>query len=159
VSENRSARFGGNAALGPGAWQAGSTNTLPANAQAVPVIVGGVARLLAINLVGHPWQPAMVQQLRAQPGGTTRLYALLVDQAGAVTMTAGPDADTARLAAGVEALQMPPVLGERACVGMVRVSLTPGPAFTPGVMPLTTSGNRAVSFINAATVSAEPLRA
>lgn len=156
--DNNAMTFGGNYALASGGWQAGSTNTQPSNSAAIPFTVNGVYGSRSITAAGYPWVQANPGGFQPHVGGTTRLYAVLLDSAANVSMTQGPAVDTARLAAGIEALQFPPIPRDRVCAGFVRVALTGGANFTPGTDPLTTAGNRTTSFINAMICPPEPLR-
>lgn len=158
MSENQSARAGGSFALASGAWQAGTTNTQPSNAAIVPFVVNGRQGSRSVTAAGYPWAITNPGGVQRHVGGTTRLYGLLLDAAGAVSMSQGAPVRTADLAAGSAALQAPPVPPDRAMAGMVRVSLTAGLDFSPGFDPLTTAGNRTVTFFNTMAAPSEPLR-
>lgn len=90
--------------------------------------------------------------------GSTRLYNIYLDAAGAVSIEPGPVVDTVALAAGTVALQFADAKRNKACVGALRVAVTAGTTFTPGTTDLSDAGITA-SFLNLSAVPGEPLTA
>lgn len=90
--------------------------------------------------------------------GSTRLYLLCLDAAGAVSIVPGAIVDSAELAAGRVALQFPDAPNGVCPFGALRVALTAGTAFTPGATDLSASGVTD-TFYNLADVPANPLTA
>jgi hypothetical protein len=93
-----------------------------------------------------------------QVGGSTRLYAVYLDGSGGFSVLPGAIANTARLAAGAEALQFPGTQRDKACCGVVRVAVTANTTFVPGVTALNAAGVT-VSYMNLSSIPGEPLRA
>lgn len=90
-------------------------------------------------------------------GGSTRLYGLYMDAGGALSVKPGPIVDTARLAAGEAALHFPAPQRGKVCFGFVRVAVTVGTTFIPGVTAQNAAGVTA-TYINVASIPGEPLR-
>jgi hypothetical protein len=91
-------------------------------------------------------------------GGSTRLYGMFIDAAGAVTFEAGPIVNTAELAAGTAPLHFPAPQRNKACLGMVRIAVTAGTTFIPGTTALGAAGVT-TTYVNLSVIPAEPLRA
>lgn len=91
-------------------------------------------------------------------GGSTRLYLVCLDTAGAVSIAPGPIVNSADLAAGRVALQFPDDVAGVCVIGAMRIALTAGTTFTPGSTDLSASGVTA-TFLNLADVPANPLTA
>lgn len=89
--------------------------------------------------------------------GSTRLYGLYMDTAGALTVVPGQIVDTAALAAGNAPLQFPPPVRGRVCFGCVRIAVTSGTTFIPGVTAMNAAGVT-TTFINLFSIPGEPLR-
>ena len=90
--------------------------------------------------------------------GSTRLYLICLNAAGAVSIVPGQIVDSAELAAGRVALQFPDAPNGVCPIGALRIALTAGTAFTPGSVDLSASGVTA-TFYNLADVPANPLTA
>jgi hypothetical protein len=90
--------------------------------------------------------------------GSTRLYGLFLDSAGAVSVVPGPIVDTAALAAGEASLQYPPPQRAKACFGMLRIAVTSGTTFIPGTTALDAAGVTN-SYLNLSSVPGEPVLA
>lgn len=92
--------------------------------------------------------------------GSTRLYGIYIDKAGAVTFYPGPVAHAGDLAAGAVALQFPANRKGCACLGALRVQVNGGVSFVPGANVLggTAANTGLVSYLNLAAIPGEPLR-
>lgn len=90
--------------------------------------------------------------------GSTRLYLLMLDAAGALSVLPGNIVDNADLAAGRVALQFPDEPVTACPIGALRVAVTAGTTFTPGSTGLAATGVTS-SFINLADVPSAPLTA
>lgn len=159
---------GGNVALASGALANGTGAGTIKTTVIIPFFIDGrflskaITDNIAIAFVG----PDVYSQSATErnggftggANGSTRLYGLYLDTAGAVTIVPGPIVDTAKLAAGEVALQYPPVQRGKACFGTLRIAVTSGTTFIPGTTALGAAGVTA-TYENLATVPAEPLRA
>jgi hypothetical protein len=92
------------------------------------------------------------------PNGSTRLYGIYLDSAGAVSILPGQIVDTAQLAAGTASLQFPDVPKSVCAIGVMRVAVTANTTFVPGTTALAASGVT-TSFINLSAMPGEPLTA
>ena len=90
--------------------------------------------------------------------GSTRIYGIFLDTAGAVSILPGPIVDSAELAAGRVALPFPDAPKGVCPIGALRVALTAGTTFTPGSTDLSASGVTG-TFYNLADMPATPLTA
>lgn len=90
--------------------------------------------------------------------GSTRIYGIFLDTAGAVSILPGPIVDSAELAAGRVALQWPDAPNGVCPIGGLRIALTAGTTFTPGSVDLSASGVTD-TFYNLADMPANPLTA
>lgn len=90
--------------------------------------------------------------------GSTRMYLICMDTAGAVSIVPGQIVDSAELAAGRVALPFPQAPNGVCPVGALRIALTAGTAFTPGSTDLSASGVTD-TFYNLMDVPANPLTA
>lgn len=90
--------------------------------------------------------------------GSTRLYLICLDTAGAVSIVPGQIVDSTELAAGRVALQFPDAPVGVCPIGALRVALTAGTAFTPGSTDLSASGVTD-TFYDLMDVPANPLTA
>jgi len=90
--------------------------------------------------------------------GSTRLYGVFLDSAGAVTIVPGKTCDTVALAAGTESLQFPAPQRNKACSAVLRIVATSGTTFVPGTTDLGAAGITA-TWLDVSAVPAEPLRA
>lgn len=91
-------------------------------------------------------------------GGSTRLYGLYLDSAGAVSVQPGPVVNSAELAAGSASLQFPASIRNRVCFGVLRIAVTANTTFIPGTTALNAAGVTA-TYLNLAGLPGEPLRA
>ena len=90
--------------------------------------------------------------------GSTRIYGIFLDTAGAVSILPGPIVDSVELAAGRVALQWPDAPVGLCPIGGLRIALTAGTTFTPGGTDLSASGVTD-TFYNLADMPANPLTA
>lgn len=90
--------------------------------------------------------------------GSTRIYGIFLNAAGAVSILPGPIVDSAELAAGRVSLQWPDVPVGVCPIGALRIALTAGTTYTPGSVDLSASGVTA-TFYNLADMPANPLTA
>lgn len=90
--------------------------------------------------------------------GSTRLYLICLDSAGAASIVPGAIVDSAELAAGRVALQYPDAPNGVCPIGALRIALTAGTAFTPGSVDLGATGVTD-TFIDLMDVPANPLTA
>lgn len=90
--------------------------------------------------------------------GSTRLYLVCLDSAGAVSIVPGKIVDSAELAAGRVSLDFPDAPLGVCPIGAIKVALTAGTAFTPGSTDLGASGITD-TYYNLASVPAAPLTA
>lgn len=90
--------------------------------------------------------------------GSTRIYGVFLNAAGAVSILPGPIVDSAELAAGRVALQWPDAPAGVCPIGAIRVALTAGTTFTPGSTDLGASGVTD-TYYNLADMPANPLTA
>lgn len=90
--------------------------------------------------------------------GSTRLYLICLDTAGAVSIVPGQIVDSTELAAGRVALQFPDAPVGVCPIGAMRIALTAGTAFTPGSTDLSASGVTD-TFYDLMDVPANPLTA
>ena len=91
-------------------------------------------------------------------GGSTRLYLIALDAAGAASIVPGAIVNTGELTAGRVALQFPDAPKGVCPIGALRVALTAGTTFTPGSVDLSATGVTA-TFIDLADVPSSPLTA
>lgn len=91
-------------------------------------------------------------------GGSTRLYLICLDAAGAVSIVPGKIVNTADLTAGRVSLDFPDNPSGVCPIGAMRIALTQNTTYTPGSVDLSASGVTA-TFINLADVPANPLTA
>lgn len=90
--------------------------------------------------------------------GSTRIYGIYLNTAGAVSILPGPIVDSAELAAGRVALNWPDVPVGVCPIGGLRIALTAGTTFTPGSTDLSAAGVTD-TFYNLADMPANPLTA
>lgn len=160
---------GGNFAFASGALATATVTSGVRNAVLIPYVIDGAfySKAITDNQSIAYVAPASVYSQNASDAvgaftgganGSTRLYGLYLDTAGALSVVPGPVVDTTQLAAGVTPLQFTPVQRGKACIGALRIALTYNTTFVPGTTLLGAAGVTA-SFINLSTVPAEPLRA
>lgn len=90
--------------------------------------------------------------------GSTRLYLIGVNAAGAVSIVPGQIVDSAELAAGRVALMFPDAPRGVCPIGAMRIALSAGTTYIPGQVDLGASGVTD-SFIDLMDVPANPLTA
>lgn len=120
---------------------------------------------IAISYAGATVYQAAAGGIQAVNGGftggvngSTRMYLVCLDTAGAVSIVPGQIVDTAELAAGRVALMFPEAPQGVCPIGAMRIALTAGTAFTPGSTDLSASGVTD-TFYNLMDVPANPLTA
>ena len=89
-------------------------------------------------------------------GGSTRLYGLYMDTAGAVSLEPGPIANTAELSAGTAALHFPGAKRGLTCFGVMRIAVTANTTFIPGTTALGAAGVT-TTYINMASHPGGPI--
>lgn len=120
---------------------------------------------IAISYAGATVYQAAAGGIQAVNGGftggvngSTRMYLVCLDTAGAVSIVPGQIVDTAELAAGRVALMFPEAPKDVCPIGAMRIALTAGTAFTPGSTDLSASGVTD-TFYSLMDVPANPLTA
>lgn len=167
--DNLSLSQGGNLALASGALANGTTAGTIQTVAAIPYTINGVfASKAATNNIAISYTGPAVYAggtigslnggFTGQTGGSTRLYGLYLDSAGAVSIEPGPIVGTADLAAGNAPLQFPAAQRNKACFGALRIAVTAGTSFIPGTTALNAAGVTA-SYLNLSAVPGEPLTA
>lgn len=91
-------------------------------------------------------------------GGATRLYLLMLDAAGNLSVLPGPIANSADLAAGRVSLQFPDEPINTCVIGALRIALTAGTTFVPGTTSLAAAGVTA-TYLNLGDTPSTPLTA
>lgn len=166
--DNLALSQGGNFAFTSGALAAGTNAGTIQNAAAITFTINGefkskaITNNAAISFTG----PAVFSQesvasnggFTGQAGGSTRLYAIYLDGAGAYSIEPGKVVSTVELAAGSAPLQFPGTQRNKACVGAMRIAVTANTTFVPGTTALNASGVTA-SFLNLSSIPGEPLTA
>jgi len=90
--------------------------------------------------------------------GSTRLYLIAVNAAGAVSIVPGQIVDNAELAAGRVALMFPDAPRGTCPIGAMRIAVTAGTTFVPGSVDLSAAGVTD-TFIDLMDVPSNPLTA
>lgn len=171
MSDNLSLAQGGSFAMSSGAWAEGTNaNTVKSTATVTYTIDGrfyskAATDNIAISYTGPAVYQAAAGGVQAVNGGfvggvngSTRLYLICLNTAGAVSIVPGEIVDSAELAAGRIGLDFPDAPNGVCPTAALRVALTAGTSFTPGSTDLSASGVTA-SFIDLSTVPATPLTA
>lgn len=171
MSDNLSLSQGASIAFSSGALAAGTTSaTIKTTATVTYTVDGafyskGATDNIAISYAGPSVYQAAAGGIQAVNGqftggtnGSTRLYLICLNAAGAVSIVPGPIEDSAELAAGRVALEFPDAPNLVCPIGAMRVALTAGTAFVPGTTALAAAGVT-TTFINLSTVPANPLTA
>lgn len=158
---------GGNLALASGALAAGTNSGTIKSTVIVPFTIDGrfYSKAITDNIaIAYSGPDVYSQNATEKNGGftggangSTRLYGIYLDSAGAVSIVPGPIVDTVKLSSGEAPLQFAAPQRLKACIGAMRVVLTAGTTFVPGTTALDASGVT-TTFINLASVPAEPLR-
>jgi hypothetical protein len=171
MSDNQSLNRGLTMALNSGGLAEGTNaNTIQIATEIKYVIDGqfftkAVTDNIAISYSGPTVYQAAAGGIQAVNGGftggvngSTRIYGIFLNAAGAVSILPGPIVDSAELAAGRIALQWPDAPVGLCPIGGLRVALTAGTTFTPGGTDLSASGVTD-TFYNLADMPANPLTA
>lgn len=167
--DNLTLSQGGSFAFNSGALAEGTNNATIQIAAAINFTIDGVFKSKAITdniAIAYTGQSGVYSLQNTYSNGSfvggangsTRLYCIFLDAAGAVTIEPGQVVDTAALAAGTVSLQFADAKRNKACIGALRVAATAGTTFTPGTTDLSASGITA-SFLNLSCVPGEPLTA
>jgi hypothetical protein len=170
MSDNLSLGSGLTAAFSSGAWAEGTNaNTIKSTATITYVIDGRFFSLAATDNIAISYSGPSVYQAAAggvqtinggftgATGGSTRLYLIMLDASGNVSILPGQIVNTPELTAGRVALQYPDPPDGVCPVAAMRIAVTAGTNFTPGSVDLSASGVTA-SFINLSMVPANPIR-
>jgi len=162
--DNLALSQGGNLAFSSGALANGTTaGTVKTTATITYVINGafkskGATDNLSIAYVGPTVYGTPADgSFTGQVGGSTRLYGLYLDSAGALSMVPGPICNSTDLAAGACALMFPAMQKDKCFIGYLRIAVTSGTTFIPGTTALGAAGVTA-TYDNCSSVPAEPLR-
>jgi hypothetical protein len=171
MSSNLSLDQGLTVALSSGGWANGTNAGTVQNASTITYVVDGqFYSKSATNNMSIAYTGPSVYQAPTGVGsingafagggnGSTRLYLLLLNTSGALSVLPGPIVDSADLSAGRVALQFPVVTTPGVCVaGALRIAVTAGTTFTPGTTALNAAGVTA-TYLNLADVPANPLTA
>lgn len=155
---------GGSIAFNSGALANGTNAGTIQFVAAVNFTVDGVFYQKAItNNIAIPYVGPSVYgdsgngSFTGQTGGSTRLYGIYLDSAGAVSIVPGRITNTANLAAGLDSLQFPAPQKGKACVGVLRIAVTANTTFIPGTTALNAAGVTA-SYLNLSGIPGEPLK-
>lgn len=171
MSDNQSLNRGLTMALNSGALAEGTNaNTIQIAAEIKYIIDGqfytkAVTDNIAISYSGPAVYQAAAGGVQAVNGGftggvngSTRIYGIFLNAAGAVSILPGQIVDNAELAAGRVALQWPDAPAGVCPIGGLRIGLTAGTTFTPGQTDLG-AANVTDTFYNLADMPANPLTA
>jgi hypothetical protein len=171
MSDNLSLSQGLTVALSSGEWAEGTNaNTVKSTATVTYTIDGrfyskSATDNIAISYSGPSVYQAAAGGVQSVNGsftggvnGSTRIYLICLDTAGAVSIVPGPIVNSADLAAGRASLQFPDDPIGVCPTAALRIALTAGTTFTPGSTDLSASGVTA-TFYNLADVPANPLTA
>lgn len=172
MSDNLSLSQGFTAALSSGALASGTNSGTVQNTATITYVIDGrfyskaATNNMSVAYTGPSIYQAAAGGVQAITGqfsgganGSTRLYLLLLDASGNLSVLPGPIVDSAELSAGRAALAFPVVTASGVCpVGAMRIALTAGTTFLPGTTALNAAGVTA-TFINLADVPANPLTA
>lgn len=171
MSDNQSLNRGLTMALNSGGLAEGTNANTIQIAAAVNYVIDGrfyskaITDNIAISYSGPSVYQAAAGGIQAVNGGftggvngSTRIYGIYLDTAGAVSILPGPIVDNVELANGRIALQWPDAPAGVCPIGALRIGLTAGVAFTPGQVDLSAS-NVTDTFYNLADMPANPLTA
>lgn len=169
--DNLSLTQGATLALNSGALAEGTNANTIQIAAAINYVLDGrfyskaITDNIAISYSGAVVYQAAAGGIQAVNGGfiggvngSTRLYSIFLDAAGAVSILPGRIVDNAELAAGRIALEFADAPKGVCPIGALRVSLTAGTQFTPGQVDLSATGVTA-TFYNLADIPSSPLTA
>lgn len=171
MSDNQSLNRGLTMALNSGALAEGTNANTIQIAAAINYVIDGrffsksITDNIAISYSGPSVYQAAAGGIQSVNGGfiggvngSTRIYGIFLDAAGAVSILPGPIVDSAELAAGRVALQWPDAPAGVCPIGGLRIALTAGVSFTPGQTDLG-AANVTDTFYNLADMPANPLTA
>lgn len=171
MSDNQSLNRGPTMAMNSGALAEGTDANTIQIAAAVNYLIDGrfyskaITNNVAISYSGPTVYQAAAGGIQAVNGGftggvngSTRIYGIFLDAAGAVSILPGPIVDNVELAAGRIALHWPDAPAGVCPIGGLRIALTAGTTFTPGGTDLSASGVTD-TFYNLAGMPANPLTA
>jgi len=170
MSDFQSPSTGLTLALNSGALAAGTTaGTVKTTAAINYIVDGGFATKAITDNMSIAYAGPSVYQaptgvgsvngsFTGSTGGSTRLFLLGLNAAGALSVVPGAFVDSADLAAGRVALQFPDEPFGVCVIGALRVAVTAGTSFTPGATALGATGVTS-TFLNLADVPANPLTA
>ena len=166
--DNLALSQGGNFAFNSGALAAGTNSGTIKSTAIINYTINGqfASKAITDNIAIAYTGPAVYSQnaveanggFTGQVGGSTRLYNIYLDAAGAVSIEPGKIVNSAELAAGVAPLEFAGAQRNKACIGAMRIALTAGTTFVPGTTALNASGVTA-TFLNLSSVPGEPLTA
>lgn len=165
-ADNLSLSQGGTLAFASGALANGTNAGTIKTTVAIPYIVDGqfYSKAITDNIAIAYSGPAGVYSANSdgsftgKVGGSTRLYGLYLDTAGALSVLPGAIVNSAELAAGAAALHFPAPQKGKVCIGVLRIAVTAGTTFIPGTTALGAAGVTA-SYLNLSSIPAEPLKA
>lgn len=171
MSDNQSLNRGLTMALNSGALAEGTNANTIQIAAAINYVIDGrfyskaITDNIAISYAGPTVYQAAAGGIQSVNGGFTggvngssRIYGIFLNAAGAVSILPGPVVDAAELAGGRISLQWPDAPAGVCPIGAVRIDLTAGTTFTPGGTDLSASGVTD-TFYNLADMPANPLTA
>jgi hypothetical protein len=163
--DNLALSQGGNLAYTSGALANGTTAGTIKTTVAVTFTVNGVfyskaiTDNIAISYTGPSVYGAATNgSFTGATGGSTRLYGLYMDTAGAVSIEPGPIVNTAELSAGTAALHFPAPKRGLTCFGVMRIAVTANTTFIPGTTALGAAGVT-TTYLNLSSIPGEPLTA
>jgi hypothetical protein len=171
MSDNLSQTQGATLAFNSGALAEGTNANTIQIAAAIAYALDGrfyskaITDNIAISYSGATVYQAAAGGIQAVNGaftggvnGSTRIYSIFLDAAGAVSILPGQIVDSAELAAGRVALPFADAPRGVCPIGALRIALTAGTTFTPGSVDLSATGVTA-TFYNLADIPASPLTA
>lgn len=163
MSDNLQLSQGGCIALSSGALAAGTNAGTIQTTATITYLIDGIFKSKgATNNISIAYSGADVYSdpgngsFTGQSGGSTRIYGVFLDGAGAVSVVPGPIVNSAELAAGVAPLQWPSAQRNKAFIGALRIAVTEGTTFIPGTTALDAAGVTD-TFYNGGVVPGEPL--
>jgi hypothetical protein len=170
MSDNLSLSQGATLALNSGALAEGTNANTIQIAAAINYVIDGrfYSKSITDNIAISYSGPTVYQaptgvgsvngSFTGGTGGSTRLYLIGLNAAGAVSIVPSEIVPTAELAAGTNSLEFPDAPSFVCPIGVLRIAVTAGTTFIPGSVDLSASGVTA-SFLNLSTVPATPLTA
>lgn len=171
MSDNQSLNRGLTMALNSGGLAEGTNANTIQIAAAINYIIDGqfyskaITDNIAISYSGPTVYQANAGGVQAVNGGftggvngSTRIYGIFLNAAGAVSILPGPIVDNVELAAGRVSLQWPDAPAGVCPIGGLRIGLTAGVGFIPGQTDLG-AANVTDTFYNLADMPANPLTA